>query len=96
MLGQLKQLFETTGDEMAVKFSGIFKKRAPVCFSSVETPGKMHATPMCQTIAFSRFVFPYYNVIQRWMRGNVGLKVQNSSKLSYIRARLHCNMNEQS
>ena len=51
------RLYETTGDKMAIKFSGVSEKQAPVCFSSVETPGKMHATPMCKKIAFSRFPF---------------------------------------
>ena len=30
----------------------VVEKQAPACFSSVETPGKLRATPMCQTIAF--------------------------------------------
>ena len=31
-----------------------------------------------------------------WMRGNFGLKLQNSPKLPHIHARFHCNANEQS
>ena len=31
-----------------------------------------------------------------WMRGNFGLKLQNSPKLPHIHARFHCNSNEQS
>ena len=30
-----------------------------------------------------------------WLRGNFGLKLQNSSKLPRIHARFHCNANEQ-
>ena len=48
-----------------------------------------------QTTAFFKVSFSHlhYNVIQR---GNFGLNLQNSPKLSHIHARFYCNTNEQS
>ena len=43
------------------------------------------------TVSFFRL---HYNVNLTWMRGNFGLKLQNSPKLPHIHARLYCNANE--
>ena len=96
-LGQLKQLFQTTGDDIGSKIFRDFREAGPSMLlfgrnSRKNAPNTNVPNNSLFTLCFSHL---NNNVIQRWMRGNVRLKVQNSSKLPHMRARFHCNVNEQ-
>ena len=52
-------------------------------------------TPSTVLLHFSRLAFSFaLQCNSTWMRGNFGLKLQNSPKLPHIDARFHCNANE--
>ena len=46
--------------------------------------------------ALFTIIFSHLQCHPAWMRGNFGLKLQNSPKLPHIRVRFYCNANDQS